>query len=537
MTWRGRIALGWALVTFAAALALSGGAGLGGEEARTLAAGRQVAGLLVRAPADPAAALGGLSALSGEARHPLLAEAVHGFLAEGGERLGLGPLRGGRLGATLVLALLAALVALAAFDLSGITAALLAPALLLLSPRVLALGLAAAPDPLGALLWLAALGLFLRSLDAPTRLARTRAGTGAGLLVGLAAAARPDLWILLPLFAAHWLLGRLHLWRLARLAPALLEADDEPALEDWAARLRRVPTAVAAAATLGPAACALAFPWLLGDPLHRLLPALAAAHGAGEPLPHPPLLLAAAALPSALLPLLVLGPVHAARRLLRALRGGDGRVVRTEALLLLSALAPLLLSALGLLPRHAGLAPLLPALAVLAVLAARALAAAARRAWPERRRALAAAVGLLVLYPGLRAAVRTFPFGGAAWGEVAGGAPGAASRGWPRQGGGEAAVALLPALAAHAVPGARILWLGVDPEAVARYRRAGLLRADLADAAAAAEADLAVVARDGASRDAEYQAWQALRSARAEAGAYLDEVPLAQVFARPGAWR
>lgn len=543
MTWRCRIALGWALAALALALALSGAAGVGREEARTLAAGRQVAGHLTQAVQAPAAALHGLAERSGEARRPLLAEAVHGFLAEGGERMGLGPLRGARLGAALGVALLAGLLALAAFDLGGAAAALLAPALLLLSPRLAALGVAATPDLPAAALWLAALGAALRSLDAPTRLARTRAGTTAGILTGAAAAVRPDLWVLLPILAAHWLLGRLHLWWLARRAPAPLEGDAEaagagaPPAEDWAARLRRIPTAVGAAATLGPAICAAAYPWLLADPLRRLWPALAAAHGLGEPLPWPPLLLAAAALPAPVALLLALGLLHSGQRLLRALREGDGRAVRTEALLLLAAGAPLALAAAGLAPRRPGLAPVVHALPVLALLAARAVAALARRAWPERRRALAAAVGLLAVYPGLRAAVRTFPHGASAWGEAIGGAPGAAALGWPRQDGGDAAIAVLPALAARAVPGARVLWIGVDPEAVARYRRAGLLRADLADAPDAAAADVAVVARSGGSRDAEYVAWDALGSARAEAGAYLDEVPLAQVFARPGAWR
>ena len=96
---------------------------------------------------------------------------------------------------------------------------------------------------------------------------------------------------------------------------------------------------------------------------------------------------------------------------------------------------------------------------------------------------------------------------------------------------------LLGPLGDHAVAGARVLWIGVAPEAVARYRRAGLLRADLADAAGPGEADLAVVARVGPARGKEYAAWEALGSDRAEAGVYLDEVPLAQVFARRGAWR
>lgn len=537
MTWRGRIALGWLVLALGAAVALGAAPGVASPEARTLATGRLVAGLLARAPGDPAGAVRGLAAASDERPRPLLAEAFHGLLAEGGERLGLGPLRGARLGAALLLAALAGLLALAGFDLAGAAGALLAPALLLLAPRTLALGLTATPDLLATLLAFLALGAFLRSLDAPTRLARTRAGTGAGLLVGAAAAARPDLWALLPLFAAHWLLGRLHLWRLARRAPPPVEPAPPEPHEEWSARLRRVPTAVGAAATLGPLVATAAYPWLWADPLHRALPALRAAHGVGAPLGVPPLLLAAAALPAPLVLLLALGLAHAALRLARALRAADGRAVRTEALLLLAAGLPLALAGLGLAPRAPGLAPVAPALPVLALLGARALASLARLTWPGRRRALAASLGLMTLYPGARAIVHTFPHGASAWGEVVGGAPGAASRGWPRQDGGEAASAILPALAAHAVPGARVLWLGVDAEATARYRRAGLLRPDLGDAADAAGADVAVVARGGGSRDAEYVAWDALGSARAEAGVYLDEVPLVQVFARPGAWR
>jgi hypothetical protein len=77
----------------------------------------------------------------------------------------------------------------------------------------------------------------------------------------------------------------------------------------------------------------------------------------------------------------------------------------------------------------------------------------------------------------------------------------------------------------------------VSPAALEAYARDGRLRADLAAAAAPEEADLAVVALDGASRDAEYRAWAALRTARPAAGVYRDEVPLALVYARPGAWR
>ncbi|MBL0278487.1 MAG: hypothetical protein IPQ24_20865 [Anaeromyxobacter sp.] len=537
MTWRSRIAAGWLLVALGAGAWLAGAPGVPTGEARTLADGRQVAGLLVRAPRAPAEAARGLEALSAGARRPLLAEALHGFAAEGGERLGLGPLRGARLGAVVVTALLAALLSLAAFDLAGLTGALLAPALLLLWPRQVSASLLATPDQAGALLWLAALASAARSLDAPTRLARTRAGTWTGVLTGAAAAVRPDLWTLLPLLATHWLLGRLHLWRLARRAPAPLELPADEPVESWAARLRRVPTALGAAALLGPALAALAYPWLWGAPLPRALAALPLAHGAGTPLPVNPLLLAAAAVPAPLLLLALLGLAHAAVRLLRAMASGDGRVARTEALWLLGAGVPLTLAGAGLAPRGPGLTPLVHALPVLALLGARVVEALARLAWPSRQAALAAALGLAALYPGLRAAALAFPHGASAWGELVGGAPGAAGLGWPRQDGGEAVRALLPALVAHAPPGTRVAWLGVAPEAVARYRRAGLLPASLLDAPSADQADLVVAALGGAPRDALQEAWQALGSARAEAGVYLDEVPLAQAFARAGGWR
>ena len=90
---------------------------------------------------------------------------------------------------------------------------------------------------------------------------------------------------------------------------------------------------------------------------------------------------------------------------------------------------------------------------------------------------------------------------------------------------------------ARARPGARIWWPGVSAGAVAAYVRDERLRPDLAVASGPDDADLAVVALDGGSRDDEYRAWAALRTARPAAGVYRDEVPLALVYVRPGAWR
>jgi hypothetical protein len=166
--------------------------------------------------------------------------------------------------------------------------------------------------------------------------------------------------------------------------------------------------------------------------------------------------------------------------------------------------------------------------------AAGALVAAARAAWPAGAGRLTAAAAVLVVWPAARATIHHH---GRAlgWSELAGGLPGAATRALPR-GGGEAVALALPALAEHARPGARV-WFGALPEAaVALYRADGRLRGDLASATSPADADLAVVALDG-SRDPEYRVWTAFRTARPVHAVVLDEVPLAFVYARPGAWR
>jgi hypothetical protein len=531
MTWRVRIALGWGTVAFAAALALSGTAGITTGEAATMSAGARAAGWLVAAPRQPVASIRGLAELSAERGRPLLAETLHGFAGAGGERLGLGPIRGYRLGAALVAGLLAAALALLGFALGGVPVALLAPALFWFTPRSLSLGLLATPDLLGALLWLVAVQAYALALANKTRLSRTGAGLWCGLLCAAAAATRPDLASLWLVLSVHWGLGRIHLRWLARHN----HPTPEPST-DWAARLRRLPTAIGAATVLIPAVVLATWPSHWSSPL-RAAGALLATVGWGQPpLAVNPVLHALAALPAPTVALLALGVGHAVLRLGRALRRHDGDVAWLETLWLLAATLPLLLAALGIAPRLPGLAPVVHALAPLALLGARALVALAELAWPEKRLAVTGTLAICLLYPGLRAAAGTFPLGASAWGEPLGGAAGAAWRGWPRQDGGEAVLGVLEEVSLHAAPGVRVHWIGASPWAIERYRRAGLVRADLSDAAGVDDADLAVVARDG-PRDAEYDVWTAFGTTRAVSALFLDEVALVLVYARPGAWR
>jgi hypothetical protein len=251
-----------------------------------------------------------------------------------------------------------------------------------------------------------------------------------------------------------------------------------------------------------------------------------------------PLVTTALTLPLAVLLTCAGGVVHAVARVLRAARDRAPRAVaRDELWLLLLAAAPLAGAAAGLGPAAAGVRPWLPAMPFLALLGARALVRAAAVAWPARAAPLAASLALLTLWPAVRATVHTYPSGASTWNELAGGAPGAATLGLTRQDGGEAAARLLDAVNARARQGARIWWATSAPPAIRALALEGRLRGDLAVADGPEDADLAVVTLDGASRDAEYRTWSAFRTSRPVAGEYLDEVPLALAYARPGAWR
>ena len=79
------------------------------------------------------------------------------------------------------------------------------------------------------------------------------------------------------------------------------------------------------------------------------------------------------------------------------------------------------------------------------------------------------------------------------------------------------------------------------------WQRDGRVRPDLRWAERPEDADLAIWQFHQEFRDKEFRTWTAFgqplgsgppaRRVRPVAGVYLDEVPLVQVYARPGAWR
>ena len=509
---RGRVATAWALATLLALGALAGEPGISADEAAVLA-GRSA----------PEGLSSGADAREGVSPAPPLAPALAAAARAAGTRAGLSNLRAARLGTALFGAVLSALLAIAAWELSGGAAALLAPALFWLAPRHLHAGLVATPDLALATLALAAVLVWRRALRADRRVATVRGAAIAGLLVGAAVLARADAWVLLVALAVHGLGA-------AALAARSPDEDGAAAPRPPApAGAGRAALAALAAALVAAAIAISGWPGALSAGAAAWLPARATG-------PISAGLVPLIAIPVSLLWAYAGGALHALARIAAAARRrAPGPGVSDDLLLVCAAAAPLVAAAIAGAPRSAR--PWLPAIPFLAILGARAIVAACTAAWPRRAVPVLASVALLVLYPGLRATAVSFPLGTTAWNELAGGAPGGASAGLPRQDGGDAAAGLLPAVNARARPGARVWWPGVSPAALAAYARDGRLRTDLALATGPDDADLAVVALDGGSRDAEYRAWAALRTARPSAGVYRDEVPLALVYARPGAWR
>jgi len=529
-----RAALAWGAAALAAAALASGSVGLSRAEAAGVEAGAaQVRfwGEALRAP-GAARALAGARFPDGGPGPPLAWTAAGAARAALAERLGwTGGIAGARVPTFVVAALLAALLAAWGFELAGTGGALLAPALLLAVPGSLRAAAVAGPDLASAALWLATAWAFHRGQRARGDGRRHLAwSVAAGLLSGAALATRLDAWLLPATLLAAWLAS----------VAGTLRRDPMHALAG-------VPLAFPAAAVLAPAILLAAWPWLWHAPASRLAAALALRPEGGpwlwggRILPSAPaaapLALLALGAPGGALAAMAGGWLQALGRLAAAARGRDEEVRPGDELLLLAcASVPLALGAWPGLPGGAGGADPSPAIPFLALLGARALVTAGRRLAPRRPAAVTGALAALALLPAAVQVLRTGP-ALPAWNELAGGAPGAASRGLLLPPGGEALAAALPALAAHAVPGARVWVPATSPEALRRYREDGRLRADLVAADGPEDADLSVWQPVAGGAGGEYRTWTAFGTARPVAGVYADEVPLLQVYARPGAWR
>ena len=145
--------------------------------------------------------------------------------------------------------------------------------------------------------------------------------------------------------------------------------------------------------------------------------------------------------------------------------------------------------------------------------------------------ALASAAALL---PGLWQIAHVHPYGTSAYGELAGGIPGAASIGMQRQYWSNNVTAVLPWINAHAPRGARVFFHEVNYESYRAYQQAGMLREDIQYASGPWDAQYAALQWHREFRDREPETWNAFGTRQPATGLYLDETPQIVVYARPG---
>ncbi len=221
------------------------------------------------------------------------------------------------------------------------------------------------------------------------------------------------------------------------------------------------------------------------------------------------------------------------------------RVVRREATWLelvvaANAAVSIVLISLPSVPHFGGVKHWFPSMPFLALLAAGSLERGAKglAGWlsPRLKAATEARVFVaLAVLCGSSAAIataRVYEFGTSAYGELAGGLPGAASLGMQRQYWSNNLTGVLPWLNANVRPGERVYLHEVHGGQVRDFQRNGMLRADLAIVGALEQADVVVYQYHQEFRETEFNAWQALRTTRPVAGLYLDETPQVVIYRR-----
>ncbi|HWE24974.1 MAG TPA: hypothetical protein VG496_13630 [Myxococcales bacterium] len=187
-------------------------------------------------------------------------------------------------------------------------------------------------------------------------------------------------------------------------------------------------------------------------------------------------------------------------------------------------------------PIFGGIKHWLAFIALLAPEAAHLLARSAELAvsggW--RRASAFAVAAAAALFPGLWQIVHVHPYGTSAYGELAGGIPGAACLGMQRQYWSNNVTAVLPWLNAHAPRGARVFFHEVNFQSYRAYQQAGMLRQDIDYASGPADAQYAALQWHREFRDREPETWNAFGTRIPATGLYLDETPQVVVYARPG---
>jgi hypothetical protein len=259
------------------------------------------------------------------------------------------------------------------------------------------------------------------------------------------------------------------------------------------------------------------------------------------PLPYV-FVVTALTLPVSLLLPMGLGLLRAGARtlgdLIPALGRRSGRGGETEWLLGVNALFSMVLISLPDVPHFGGVKHWLPSMPFLALLASRefdraagGLSSALALA-PRRAMVASLALGAAVLLPALTLTVHVHPYGTSAYGELAGGIPGAASLGLQRQYWSNNVTGVLPWIDTNAQPGARVWLHEVNGLSFRDYQRNDMLRKDVTPVGGPDDADVAAVQYHQEFREQEVLVWQAFGTQVPTTGLYLDETPQVVVYRR-----
>lgn len=301
------------------------------------------------------------------------------------------------------------------------------------------------------------------------------------------------------------------------------------------------------------------WPWLYHDTFKRL-GAYYAFHAKHEHYPvdylghlyyeppfpvHFPFVFSFLTLPVALMVLGAIGTAVTVKRALRQLhpREEADRTDRrgADVWLLANLLVPFLVIAWPTTPIFGGTKHWMPAMPFLAVLAGIGAVRLGEGLWrhaaPARQHLLGAALGAVMLVP---AAWSTFVYGphGAAWyNEIAGGPPGAAELGMPRNFWGYSTNEVLPWINEHVEQRGLVFWHKATLGAIRAYQRDGLLRPDVQYTGdwTAAYSNWAVHHDQLEKLPEELDIWRAYGTEWPVAGFFLDGVQLVPVYERPAA--
>jgi 4-amino-4-deoxy-L-arabinose transferase-like glycosyltransferase len=316
---------------------------------------------------------------------------------------------------------------------------------------------------------------------------------------------------------------------------------------------------LAAMALLGPVLFYLHWPYLWHAPVDRTAWYLAfhATHNhyawfylntlmRGPPFPLTYVVVKTAlTVPTSLFAPMVTGFVALVGRALLSLgertRGWVRMPTASEALVGVNAVTSILIISHPQVPHFGGVKHWFPSMPFLGILAGAAVARGCVALWEflKTRRptlpplAVTVPVFALLMAPALLGLVRVFPYGTAAYSELAGGLPGAATLGMQRQFWSSHVTGVLPWINAHAKPGARVYLHEVNGFSFRDYQRNGMLREDVRAVGSPFDADIVAYQYHQEFREHEFLTWQAFGTRTPVTGLYLDETPQVIVYQRP----